>query len=125
MIELTVMQAFLADFFNLVEIAVIYRILIRRLSLNLFITDLIASFIIFSIPTPIGSIYPLLLVFYFWIGDRIELFPYRITNSIIAMMVAMIMSMFFDLTDYYTYISFLSSNKVSSWIVLMNDLLLR
>lgn len=121
MIELTVMQAFLADFFNLVEIAVIYRILIRRLSLNLFIIDLIASFIIVSIPTPIGSIYPLLLVFYFWIGDRIELFPYRIINSIIAMMVAIIMSMFFDLTDYYTYISFLSSNKASSWIVLMND----
>ena len=48
----------------------------------------------------LGSLYPVLIVFYFWLVDRIKSNSYIVINSILAMCISIVMASLFDLVDH-------------------------
>lgn len=130
MINLTVGQGLASSILNIVEIMLIYRLITSNFSLKLIIIDSLAVFIIifFSIIFVIlGSLYPLLIVFYFWLVDRIKSNSYIIMNSILAMCISIVMSSLFDLVDHCTYMFFLQGKADISffgWLIPINDLII-
>lgn len=75
MIHLTVGQGLTSSILNIIEIIFIYQLVTSDFSLGLVIIDFLAVLMIifFSIVFfMLGSLYPVLIVFYFWLVDRIK-----------------------------------------------------
>lgn len=106
MIHLTVGQGLTSSILNIIEIIFIYQLVTSDFSLGLVIIDFLAVLMIifFSIVFfMLGSLYPVLIVFYFWLVDRIKSNSYIVINSILAMCISIVMASLFDLVDHYTY----------------------
>ena len=75
----------------------------------------------------LGSLYPVLIVFYFWLVDRIKSNSYIVINSILAMCISIVMASLFDLVDHYTYTFFLQGKTdiaLLGWLIPINDLII-
>lgn len=110
MIHLTVGQGLTSSILNIIEIIFIYQLVTSDFSLGLVIIDFLAVLMIifFSIVFfMLGSLYPVLIVFYFWLVDRIKSNSYIVINSILVMCISIVMASLFDLVDHYTYAFFL------------------
>ncbi len=130
MIELTVRQGLASSISNIVEIILIYRLITKNLSLKLIITDFLAILMMIflsAIFMMLGSFYPVLIVFYLWLVDRIKSNPYIAINSILVMCTSIIMSSLFDLVDHYTYTFFIQGKahiSLLGWLIPLNDCVL-
>ena len=94
MIHLTVGQGLTSSILNIIEIIFIYQLVTSDFSLGLVIIDFLAVLMIifFSIVFfMLGSLYPVLIVFYFWLVDRIKSNSYIVINSILAMCISIVM----------------------------------
>ena len=130
MIHLTVGQGLTSSILNIIEIILIYQLVTSDFSLGLVIIDFLAVLMIvfFSIVFfMLGSLYPVLIVFYFWLVDRIKSNSYIVINSILAMCISIVMASLFDLVDHYTYTFFLQGKTdiaLLGWLIPINDLII-
>lgn len=130
MIHLTVGQGLTSSILNIIEIIFIYQLVTSDFSLGLVIIDFLAVLMIifFSIVFfMLGSLYPVLIVFYFWLVDRIKSNSYIVINSILAMCISIVMASLFDLVDHYTYAFFLQGKTdiaLLGWLIPINDLVI-
>lgn len=130
MIHLTVGQGLTSSILNIIEIIFIYQLVTSDFSLGLVIIDFLAVLMIifFSIVFfMLGSLYPVLIVFYFWLVDRIKSNSYIVINSILAMCISIVMASLFDLVDHYTYTFFLQGKTdiaLLGWLIPINDLII-
>lgn len=129
MIELTVGQGFISSTLNIIEIILIYRLLIKKLSLKIIVIDALATLMITFLSIVffmLGSLCPVLIVFYLWLVDRIEFNQNVVIDSIVAMFTCIIMPSLFDLVDHYTYDFFMQGKTdrlLLGWLIPINDLL--
>lgn len=130
MIKLTVGQGLVSSISNIIEIIFIYRLVTKSLSLKLIIIDSLAvlMMIFFSVIfMMLGSLYPVLIVFYLWLVDRIKSNSCIAINSILAICTSIIMSSLFDLVDHYTYTFFVQGRahvSLLGWLIPLNDCIL-
>lgn len=103
MISLTILQAFITDALNLIEISIIYRLLVHEIKPLYIIMDCFVSLMIVSIPIQTSTVQLILIVTYFWLNDRVTLHPNIITNSIIGLLCASIIPLTFDIMDHITF----------------------
>lgn len=128
MIQLSVGQSFIADWLNIIEIIVIYKLLVDNVSLRTLLINIINSLLILflSIFTIFSSLNIVFIVFYLWLVDKIKSNQNIVIDSIFAMFIGIIMSSGFDLVDHYTYTFFLQRKTDFSflgWLIPFNDLL--
>lgn len=128
MIQLSVGQSFIADWLNIIEIIVIYKLLVDSVSLRTLLINIINSLLILllSILTIFSSLNIVSIVFYLWLVDKIKSNQNIVIDSIFAMCIGIIMSSGFDLVDHYTYTIFLQRKTDFSflgWLIPFNDLL--
>lgn len=125
MIHLTVFQAFISEFISLFGITVIYRILISSFSIKNIIRDFFIILLITCMPITIGVLYLVVLIIYLWLTDRIQNNPNIITDSIIAMSIAIAISSLFDLVSHYVHTLISGHNiTVYGWLIPISKILL-
>ena len=115
MIHLTVGQGLTSSILNIIEIIFIYQLVTSDFSLGLVIIDFLAVLMIIFCSIVffmLGSLYPVLIVFYFWLVDRIKSNSYIVINSILAMCISIVMASLFDLVDHYTYTFFYKERQI-------------
>ncbi len=103
MIALTILQAFVTDVLNLIEISIIYRLIVHEISFKSIIIDCFVALVFVSIPLPISTIQLIFLVIYFWLYDRLTSHPNIVTNNIIGLLCASIIPFIFDMVDHFTF----------------------
>ena len=103
MIQLSVGQSFIADWLNIIEIIVIYKLLVDNVSLRTLLINIINSLLILllSILTIFSSLNIVFIVFYLWLVDKIKSNQNIVIDSVFVMCIGIIMSSGFDLVDHY------------------------